>query len=161
MQRINVPIGSRYMWDVAAFRAVCGDAFLPNVLLVSTSQGGSPQVEPQPIAKENKMLDRLRTDPRFWKPLLNRGSRLAHFAVADHLSTASALDVLDRLPAIPPSKTLKLQLEAGRNRWDITKTSAWWMVFSVHHRWYCRFRHLMPAWRCICVVRSTLERSKE
>ena len=119
--------------DVAKLRALCGDSFSPNLLLVTRGQ-------------ESRELQQLRTDPQLWQPLIIQGAQVIEVKGP---SSESALKVLDHLPAGPPSKPLHIQLATAKAQ-DIRATSAYWKLARGSHKWYCRLRHELPGWRCVC-----------
>ena len=143
MQAINRPLPTDYFRDVASLRAVCGDAFLRNVILVSTVDSNKRQRAKE---KEERTLNELCADSQLWQPLIRHGAQQVEFDVA---SAESARNVLGRLPANSPSKPLRIQLEMAKAR-DVEATSAYWRVARAHHKWFCRLRHNFPAWRCVC-----------
>ena len=142
MQAINKPPAAEYFRDVACFRAICGDTFLPNVLLVATSEGGRRRR----VEQEERTPDHLCKDPQLWKPLLRQGARLIQFDLSDPLS---AHNILDNLPVKSPERPLRIQSEMAKGK-DVRATSAWWKATRSHHRWFCRLRHILGELRCVC-----------
>ena len=142
MQAINRPPGNEYLRDVASFRAVCGNAFLPNVLLVATFETSPRRREEE----EDRMLYQLRTDPRLWQPLIDHGAKQAKFDIRD---PSSAERLLDNLPRKAPARPLHIQLEMEKEG-NFKKTLARWIVVRGKHNWLCRFLYVLSARHCVC-----------
>jgi hypothetical protein len=103
--------------NLKMFRELCGEDPLKNVVLITTGWGVFAKAGELDKAAANEQ--QLRTDPDFWQPLLNRGSKMARFED----TRDSALKIIESLVDNEPL-VLKIQYELVDEDKDLIDTGA-------------------------------------
>jgi hypothetical protein len=103
--------------NLKMFRQLCGDQPLKNVIFTTTGWGEAEKTGNLEKAVANE--DQLRTDPDFWQPMINRGSRTARFEDTKDSALEIILSLVDKETVV-----LQIQHELADEDKNLVDTAA-------------------------------------
>ena len=116
LQRMNTyPFTREHCQEVAILRQLCGDNFLPNVVIVTTMTSDPEQ--------EDEWVEALSKNVVYWEPLLRRGANQKRLSN----TSSSAIDILGHFRGKRP-EVLRIHVEMRRYQADIKCSSAWYTM---------------------------------